>query len=57
MVDGTLLGVMLDYYDNIVSQQAQIYLKCLSYTFFKIESQVPLALINNGNVVSKRLSP
>ena len=57
MVDGTLLGVMLDYYDNIVSQQAQIYLKCLSYTFFKIESQVPLALINNGNLVSKRLSP
>lgn len=57
MVDGTLLGVMLDYYDNIVSQQAQIYLKYLSYRFFKIESQVPLALINNGNVVSKRLSP
>ena len=57
MVDGTLLEVMLDYYDNIVSQQAQIYLKCLSYRFLKIESQVPLALINNGNVVSKRLSP
>lgn len=57
MVDGTLLGAMPDYYDNIVSQQAQIYLKCLSYRFFKKESQVPLALINNGNVVSERLSP